>query len=288
MRARAFAWVALAYGVAAVAGIAAGWLLPSTNPLMIAAAATLAGTLAIFAFSVAFNNSSFYDVYWSVAPIAIVIYWALSSAVADVDTLRRALVLAAVILWGTRLSYNWARQWQGLVHEDWRYVDKRREFPRAYWIVSFVGLHMMPTILVFAGLLPCWVALGEPARAIGPIDALAVLTVGTAIYFEAVADQQLHRFVHSSREPGETLTSGLWSLCRHPNYFGEVLFWWGLFLFGLSANPAAWWTVVGAVSMTFLFRVISLPLIERRAAERRKDWDQITRAYPMILPWRRG
>jgi steroid 5-alpha reductase family enzyme len=287
MRTRAYAWVTLAYVLAGVVGVAAGRLAPTDSPVVVAAVATIAGTLTIFAFSVSFNNSSFYDPYWSVAPIPIVFYWAQHPSVADVDPVRRALVLAAVTIWGVRLTYNWARQWQGLHHEDWRYVDKRREFPRAYWLVSLAGLHTMPTILVFAGLIPCWVALGGPARPIGPIDALAVLAVGTAIYFETVADKQLHDFVHGPREPGETLTSGLWRLCRHPNYFGEVLFWWGLCLFGLAANPTAWWGAVGAVAMTGLFLVVSLPLIERRAADRRKDWDRIVQEIPMFLPWPR-
>jgi steroid 5-alpha reductase family enzyme len=287
MRGRAFAWVALAYAVAGAVGVGAGRLAPPDSPLLIAAVATFAATLAIFAFSLSFNNSSFYDAYWSVAPIPIVFYWAENPPGDDVNSVRMALVLTAVTVWGVRLTYNWARQWQGLHHEDWRYVDKRREFPRAYWVVSLTGLHVMPTILVFIGLLPCWVALGAPAHPIGPIDGLALLAVCTAIYFETVADKQLRDFMDRPRAPGESLTSGLWGLCRHPNYFGEVLFWWGLFLFGLAANPTAWWCGAGALAMSVLFRVVSLPLMERRAAERRKDWDRISREIPLILPWPR-
>jgi steroid 5-alpha reductase family enzyme len=287
MRARSFAWMAFAYVLAGAVALTAGRLAPTHDPVFVAAAATLAGTVVVFAFSLVFDNSSFYDPYWSVAPIPIVIYWAMDPVLDDVNGARRVLVMAAVLVWGVRLTFNWARQWQGLHHEDWRYIEKRREFPRLYWPISFAGIHLLPSFLVLLGLLPCYVALGESSRALGPIDALAVLTVATAIYFETVADKQLHDFVHGPREPGESLTSGLWRLCRHPNYFGEVLFWWGLFLFGLAASPAAWWTGVGAVAMTLLFRIVSLPLMERRAAERRKDWDRIVRDYPMILPWPR-
>ena len=72
-----------------------------------------------------------------------------------------------------------------------------------------------------------------------------------AIWIEARADKQLRRFVSGNPAPGAILSDGLWSLCRHPNYFGEMGFWWGLTLFGLAADPSWWWTGIGAVSIRF-------------------------------------
>jgi steroid 5-alpha reductase family enzyme len=186
-----------------------------------------------------------------------------------------------------RLTFNWARGWQGLHHEDWRYVDKQREYPRAYWLVSLCGIHVFPTVVVFLGCLPAWVALTRDARPFGALDLLATLVVGGAIALETVADRQLHRFAKGAHAAGETLTSGLWSLSRHPNYLGEILFWWGLALYGLAADASAWWACTGAASIHAMFLGISLPLIETRAAARRRDWDRIVRRVPRLLPWPR-
>jgi steroid 5-alpha reductase family enzyme len=289
MRARAIAWMVFAYAVALVVGLGVGVGLPGDppfdHPLVIAGAADVAATIAIFGFSVAFSNSSFYDPYWSVVPIAIVAYWLLGAPPDTVGTIRPVLVLGAVAVWGVRLTFNWGRGWQGLEHEDWRYVDKRNEFPRIHWIVSFAGIHMTPTILVFLGLLPCWVALQAPTNAgIGPFDYLAGAILFSAIKLEADADAQLHRFVREGHKDGRTLTTGVWSWSRHPNYLGEILFWWGLYFFGVAAAPSAWWTIIGPLSITILFLTVSLPLMETRASERRSDYEAVRASIPLLLP----
>jgi steroid 5-alpha reductase family enzyme len=114
---------------------------------------------------------------------------------------------------------------------------------------------------------------------------MAVTTAAIAI--EAVADQQLRRFQQSALPAGETLTSGLWGLSRHPNYFGEILFWWGIFLFGLAAAPEDWWMVVGALSITVMFRVVSIPMIDERMLGRRPQFAVLMQTLPAVIPWPR-
>ena len=75
------------------------------------------------------------------------------------------------------------------------------------------------------------------------------LTFG-AIWLEARADKELRRFRLSNPPAGEFLHSGLWAWSRHPNYLGEMGFWWGLWLFALAANPGWWWSVVGPLTIT--------------------------------------
>ena len=86
----------------------------------------------------------------------------------DVSAVRRALVFAVIALWGARLTYNWMRGWTGLSHEDWRYVKLRGQSGSLYWLVSLVGLHMMPTLWVFGGLLPVYAAVAGRHRAARP------------------------------------------------------------------------------------------------------------------------
>jgi steroid 5-alpha reductase family enzyme len=281
---RDFAWIVVAYVaafvVAVVVALTGGW----QHPIAVAFAADVAATIVVFAFSVAFGNSSFYDAYWSVIPPLIAVYWALC-AVPEVNGLRQAVVIALVWLWGARLTYNWARGWGGLGHEDWRYVDLRGQTGAGYWPVSFVGLHMMPTLQVFLGCLSLYPALVVGARPFGLLDCLAVLVTAGAIWIEARADKELVRFRRSQPPREAILDTGVWAYSRHPNYFGEMSFWWGLFLFGLSANPSYWWTIVGPVAITLLFRFASLPLIETRMLSRRPGFAAHQQRVSMVIPW---
>jgi steroid 5-alpha reductase family enzyme len=275
--------VVVAYGAALLVALGTGLAIDAEHPLAVVLAADLAATLAIFCFSLAFDNSSFYDAYWSVAPPVIAVYFAFGPEAAAANAARQALVLALVAAWGARLTWNWARGWTGLAHEDWRYVEQRARTGRLYWLVSLVGLHLMPTLVVFLGCLALRPALTSGAP-LGLLDALAALATAGAIGIEARADAELHRFRTTPREPAAILASGLWSRSRHPNYFGEMGFWWGLWLFALAADPGAWWTVVGALAVTALFLGVSLPLMERRMLERRPHYAELQKQIPLVVP----
>ncbi len=281
---RAFAACAVAYAVAAAVALGFGMAIPWEHPIAVAAGADAVATLAIFGFSRAYDNSSFYDAYWSVAPIAIALYWAPAALAIPATTPRVGLVLALVTIWGVRLTSNWARGWKGLDHEDWRYVDLREKHGRWFWPISLAGIHLIPTLVVFLGCLPLYPALTRTTP-LGPLDALAVAVTGGAIWIEARSDNQLRRFVRSDPAPGAILSEGLWALCRHPNYLGEMGFWWGLALFAIAADPASWWTGVGALSITLMFRVVSLPMIEARMLARRPHFAAHAAGTPMVIPW---
>jgi steroid 5-alpha reductase family enzyme len=283
---RAFTWIAVAYLAAGAVAVAVAVGLAGRHPILVVGAADLAATVAIFAFSLALKNSSFYDPYWSVAPIPIAFYWWLSAGDCAGAPVRRLLALALVSLWGIRLTTNWARGWRGLAHQDWRYSDLEKRTGRAYWPVSFLGIHLFPTVMVFLGCLPLFPVLAESVRPLGPLDLFAAGVTGSAIALEAGADQQLRRFKLASHPPGEFLRGGLWAWCRHPNYLGEILFWWGLFAFSLASGSASWWTAAGAIAITAMFRLASIPMIERRMLESRPGYAEHARQTSMLLPRR--
>jgi steroid 5-alpha reductase family enzyme len=277
-------WVVVAAYVAAIiAALVVGWLAREQHPIVVVLAADIVATVVVFGFSVAYDNSSLYDPYWSVAPPAIAA-WFSTVAVSPANASRLVIVNALVVIWGARLTYNWFRQWRGLSHEDWRYVDLREKHGRAYWWVSFAGIHMFPTVLTFLGSLSLYPAL-TGTSSIGWLDALAVVVTAGAIWIEAAADKQLRSFVTSERRPGEIMNRGLWAYSRHPNYFGEISFWWGLWLFGLAADPTRWWTIIGPVSITLLFVFISIPMIERHIETRRPHYRDHRRRISMLVPW---
>ena len=106
---------------------------------------------------------------------------------------------------------------------------------------------------------------------------------GGAILIEALADEQMRAFARTKKS-GDIMQSGLWAYSRHPNYFGEISFWWGLFLFGLAADASWWWTGVGAVAMTLLFHFASVPMLDARSVERRPGYEDHMRRVNAIVP----
>jgi steroid 5-alpha reductase family enzyme len=282
---RAFASVVVAYLVAGAVALGVGHRIDVEHPIAVAFWADVAGTVAIFAFSLAFRNSSLYDPYWSLAPLPIALYWAMRPALVGVNPIRLVVVLVLVALWGLRLTRNWARGWRGLDHEDWRYVEIRERTGGGYWPASFVGIHLLPTLWVFLACLPLYASLAAGRAPLGILDlAASVVTLG-AIWLEARADQQLRRFRDASPAPGEFLRQGLWAWSRHPNYLGEMGFWWGLWLFGLAANPGWWWTLAGPLLVTLMFWLVSLPWMERRMKERYPGYAQHAERSSLVFPW---
>jgi steroid 5-alpha reductase family enzyme len=275
--------MALAYVAALLAAVYVGRTVDGVHPLVVAGAADLAATIVVFTFSVAYDNSSFYDAYWSVAPPCLAWYW-LACAPPGGSPVRQGLLLVLVFAWGIRLTGNWLRGWRGLHHEDWRYVQMRGQTGRAYWLASLLGLHLAPTAVVFLGCVPVYLALVRGTAPLGPLDLVAAAVTATAIAAETIADRQLHRFRTTTR-PGATLTTGLWAYSRHPNYFGEALFWWGLWAFGAAAGHTAWWTAAGAVSITAMLLFISIPLIDARMLASRPDYAERQRRVSALVPW---
>jgi steroid 5-alpha reductase family enzyme len=261
----------LAYLVAGAAAVsaapAARRLVPGLSPVLAAAAADLLATIVVFAFSAGFDNSSIYDPYWSVAPVPIALFWTLASGGAGTRA-RQAAVLVLLGAWAVRLTVNCLARWQGLGDEDWRYAGYRRLGPW-YWPVSFLGFHLMPTVFVFLGCLPLWPALTAKGTGLGFLDLAAALVTAGAIGIEALADAELRRFLSRPKSSRRLIDEGLWKLLRHPNYVGEVAFWWGLWLFGLAADPSWWWTIAGPVAITLMFLFISVPMMERHLRGRR-------------------
>lgn len=284
-RARSFAIVGVAYLVALAAAIASAGIAGHATPLLAAFVADIVATLVIFAFSMWFANSSMYDAYWSVAPPVIAVYWATALPGAEAVPARQGLVLLLVFAWAIRLTLNWARGWPGLHHEDWRYQDLRANANTPYWLVSLTGIHYFPTVMVFVGCLPLYPALTSGSRPLGPLDALAALVTGGAIALETIADEQLRKY-NLTKQPGDICAVGLWAWMRHPNYLGEILFWWGLWLFGLAASASWYWSVIGPIAITAMFLLASIPMLDQRSLARRPGYAEHMKRVPALLPRR--
>ncbi|MEY3092861.1 MAG: hypothetical protein RIU67_1644 [Actinomycetota bacterium] len=230
------------------------------------------------------QNGSTFDAWWSVLPPAFAVWGALSI---DGTSTRNWLIAGCALLWGVRLTANWAIGWTGLDHEDWRYRMLYETAPMPRWAVSFTSVHLFPLIVVTLGSLPMAAAIAHPqqpdGRSIGVLDIAACVVALIGVALEHFADVDLRRF-NRTKQPGDVLNTGLWSRSRHPNYLGEMFWWWSLFLFAVAADPGSWWTGVGALTMTIMFLAASIPIAEKRSAERRPGWAAYKASTPLLIP----
>ncbi|WP_422743723.1 DUF1295 domain-containing protein [Mycobacterium sp. WMMD1722] len=275
--------VTLAYVIALA--VAAGWLGwgPQTGRLWLdTLIADVLATLVVFAFSRAYRNSSFYDAYWSVVPPVLLFWW--WSQAADPDPLRCALVATVVVLWAVRLTGNWAYAFPGLHHEDWRYPMFRERAGRFEFVADLVAIHLIPTLQVFLGMVPVYIAVTTPGRGWVWLSSVAFVVGVAAVALELVADNQMHRFTRT-RRPGEVMDRGLWAWSRHPNYFGEFSFWFALALIGVAAAPGqAWWLFAGAAAMLAMFLGASIPMMEDRSLARRPGYADVVARVSRFVP----
>lgn len=279
-----FALVTVAYIAGLVVAGAVLKVCPADwHPLWKILAADSAATVAVFLFSFANDNTSFYDPYWSVAPAIIGAWLVFGPGEARHLDARQLVTLGLITFYAVRLTFNWMRGWQGLKHEDWRYVDFRKKTGKLYWLTSFFGLHYFPTVMVWLGCLPLYAALVESGPAFGVIDVLAAVVTFAAIIIETVADEQLRNFRRAKREDGDICNVGLWVWSRHPNYFGEISFWFGLWLFGVAAG-APWWAAAGWIAMVALFAGASIPMAEKRSLSRRPHYAEHQKRVSMLIP----
>lgn len=241
----------------------------------------LAATVVTFLFSVLLHNSSVYDAYWSLTPMVMSVWIFLSCGAGSVWQL---LFLAVFNLWGLRLTVNWGTVFTDFSYEDWRYRKYRAENgPFAWFIINFFGIHLVPTLVVFAGMLPLFEIAREPMNVLS-LPGITVLLAGVALEF--FADRDMHTFLAETQGERLVCRRGLWSYSRHPNYLGEITVWCGVFLTMLPLSPERWYYVIGAVSVAVLFNVVSIPLMEKRQLSRRPEYAayQKTTSRLLLLP----
>ncbi len=100
---------------------------------------------------------------------------------------------------------------------------------------------------------------------------------------ELVADEQMRRF-RTVKQAGEIMQSGLWSRCRHPNYLGELVFWWGVWIAALAIDRSWCWTVAGPLAMIAMFLGASIPMLDKRSIASRPGYEALTKSLPALLP----
>ncbi len=196
-------------------------------------------------------------------------------------TNRGLLVLTIVVLWALRLgAHLWSRNRRE--GEDPRYAAWREEHGARFWWVSLFTVFLLQALILWVVSAPL---LGAAAgrSPLGVLDGIGAAVAAFGLLFESVADHQLREFRARPDTSGIVLDEGLWRYSRHPNYFGNAVLWWGLWLIAVAAG--ATWTVVGPLLMTFLLlRVSGVSLLERRLRAHRPGYEDYVRRTSAFVP----
>ena len=244
--------------------------------------ADLVGSLIIFIFCVLTNSFSIYDPYWSVKNVVFIFYFCTISA-KWMSNLRVLFTILLVLVWSSRLTIQCLNSMPDYRHEDWRYTNfgkKLNSHGFLYFSFGFLTFILLPTTVVyFAGAVPMYniIYLNVNNTALNVFDIIGFSVTLTGILFETVADIQLRNHLNDKKFKEKSITSGLWSWCRHPNYFGEITFWIGLYIIGVASdssliNETFYLSsfVFGAFSIFLIIYFGSLPMMEERQLEKRR------------------
>lgn len=270
-----FIAVTLVYIIAAVMGISVYRML-SLEWWLSLLIADVSATVVTFIFSVILGNASVYDPYWSVQPPVILIAFAIGK---DLTSLG-VLLIIAVSYWAIRLTVNWAYTFNNLNHQDWRYTMLREKTGAFYPIINFVGIHMVPTLVVYGCILPAVYAVINGLD-VNIFSAIFVAVSFAAATMQGIADYEMHKF--RNKRSGTFIRVGLWKYSRHPNYLGEIIMWWGVALSVIFAAPNTLYLAAGALANTLLFFTVSIPLADGRQS-RKEGFDEYKKETRMLLP----
>lgn len=232
--------------------------------------------------SVRLRDVSIVDPWWSL--LFLFVGW--NTAVQTGLTLDKALLLLLVSAWALRLFVHlWLRA-RGKP-EDPRYAAFRQRYgAKRYWWFSFFQVFLLQGVLALLISAPLQVALAvsdTDAPSWSDLAGTTLFAVGFAI--EAVADTQLQRFRSDVSRRGTVLDSGLWAWSRHPNYFGEALLWWGLWLHAID-QPWGWATVLAPALLTFLLvRVSGVAMLDDLLRRTKPGYAEYLARTSAFVPW---
>ena len=247
--------------------------------------------LQFWAIALVQRSSWLIDPYWTLLPPLLAFFF-FAHPLAEPEPTRAALAITALAIWSIRLTWNYFRR-EGFrfgVREDWRYAQMRATRP-LFWLEQFVVVHLTQHAMLVGLSLPFWaIAFGD--RPLGALDLVCFTGALAGIVIAGMADNTLDRFMRENEARvarGEAkvllLDRGIWGWSRHPNYFGEQLFWWSIAGFGVICGEA--WVVAGTVLNSCVLAAVTVMTERRMAAvpERREAFAAYQRRTSVWVPW---
>lgn len=238
--------------------------------------------IAVWLLSLLKQDASIANRFWGIG--FVLIAW-MTFFLTDGNSERKLLITMLTTIWGARLAiYLFYRYWGR--EEDKRYQKWRAGHGDRFWIVSLYTVFGLQGVLVWMISLP--LQIGQIASMSDKLTWLNWFGVGLwlrGFLVEAISDWQLHRFKNNPQNSRTIMNSGLWKYTRHPNYFGEAVLWWGMFLIALT-TPANGWTIISPILMTgLLLKVSGVSLLEKTILETKPRYREYMQRTNAFIPW---
>lgn len=248
--------------------------------------ADIAATITIFLISSFFKNASIYDPYWSVIPLVIALLLLIDQKSFNAFNI---VLLVVISFWSIRLTANWIYTFKDLKHQDWRYDMLKKKSGKMYPLINLVGIHLFPTLIVYGCMLPLIVFIKDDlsSNLSSSFFKMAVFIIGCllsvfAVFLQLFSDVQMQKFRNDPQNKGKFISTGLWKYSRHPNYLGEILMWWGIFI--ATQLTSTWLFFIGPLLNTLMFLFISIPMAENRLKGYKEGFLEYAARTHKLLP----
>jgi steroid 5-alpha reductase family enzyme len=233
-----------------------------------------------FVVSLLIKRNDVADVAWGLG--FVLLAW-VSLFISETNSILGIIVTLFVTVWGLRLAWHVHSRNKGKT-EDYRYLAWRKQWGKWFYMRSYAQVYMLQGTLLFLVALPVLVINNNLGGDVNILAMLGIVVWIIGFFFEVVGDSQLARFIKNKDNQGKLMTTGLWSYTRHPNYFGEVTLWWGIWLVALSV-PYGWATVIGPLTITTLIlKVSGIPMLEKKMTEH-PDFAEYKKKTSVFIPW---
>ena len=221
--------------------------------------------IALFLLAQVLGDNSIVDIAWGLGFIVVA---GTGFLVNHNATPASVITLILVVIWGLRLAIHLGKRNIGK-GEDYRYVNMRKRWGSKYArLKAFLNVFVLQCVLLMIVSLPILLVNTGTSTVVGWWTILGIILWVLGFGYEVIGDYQLAQFKKNPENKGKLLTTGLWSTTRHPNYFGEALAWWGVFLVTLNESRNMW-GINGPIVITLLLLFVSgVPLLEKKYKDR--------------------
>jgi len=234
-----------------------------------------------FIISLRIKRNDIADIAWGLGFVAIVFFLYFTQT----PTLQSVIVYILTIIWGMRLAIHIGLRSKGKP-EDFRYKKWREEWGKYFLLRSYLQVYLLQGFFMWLISLPIIVVSMSKNQAISPFVLAGSIIWLIGFAFESIGDYQLMLFIKRKQNKSDILQTGLWKYTRHPNYFGEVLVWWGIFIIVLPLQYGLW-TMISPIIISYLLLYVSgIPMLESKYAHNLafQDYKKRTSAFFPMLP----
>lgn len=227
------------------------------------------------------RKNSIVDIGWGLGFILVTLYNLFSSGSPDS---RQLLTSVLIIAWGLRLSiYIYLRN-KGKP-EDFRYAKWRKDWGKHWLLRSYLQVFVLQGFFMFTIVYPVVMLNGLHYAGLNLLDLLGTVIWLSGFIMESVADYQKSQFKQNPENRHRILDTGLWKYSRHPNYFGETLIWWGIFLIVSNVHNGILAIFSPIVITILLTKISGIPLIEKHHTND-PEYDAYKRRTSAFIPWK--